>query len=139
MQKEQILAMLEDIENKLKSYEARKEEYELHNYEELAQKLRSKQDCEQHLRINTEKLQDLKQQEGRLADDLARLRMRAKRAREELEQLQQEITVNQKQLYDCQGNPEDEDIQQIPAASQQLQDINIRLKRVAEGKQRLKA
>jgi hypothetical protein len=58
--------------------------------------------------------------------------------KENLEQLQQDIIVNEKQLYECQGNPEDDDIMNIPVASQQLQDINVRLKKTVEGRQRLK-
>jgi chromosome segregation protein len=43
MQKEEIATMLAEIEAKLRVYEAHKEEYEVHNCEELVQKLRSKQ------------------------------------------------------------------------------------------------
>lgn len=59
-------------------YESRREEYQLHNYEDLANKLRSKQDYQHQLNANTEKLQELKHQEGQLADDVARLRNKAK-------------------------------------------------------------
>ena len=40
-------------------------------------------------------------------EELGRMRNKAKNMREDLEQLQQEITVNQRQLYECQANPED--------------------------------
>ena len=58
--------------------------------------------------------------------------------RQQLEQIQQDIVINQRQLFEYQGIPEDEDLQSAPVASQQLQDINARLRRAAEGRQRLK-
>jgi hypothetical protein len=58
--------------------------------------------------------------------------------RQQLEQIQQDIVINQRQLFEYQGIPEDEDFAQAPVASQQLQDISARLKRAAEGRQRLK-
>ena len=43
-QKKEINDTLQDIESKFKTYEARKEEFDLHHYEELAHKLRTKQE-----------------------------------------------------------------------------------------------
>lgn len=58
--------------------------------------------------------------------------------RQDFEQLQQDVAINQRQLYECQTNPEDEELQQVPIASQQLQDINTRLKKTVDAKNKLK-
>lgn len=42
VQKEEIKTVLLEIENRIKTYEGLKEEYEYHNYEELAHKVRNK-------------------------------------------------------------------------------------------------
>ncbi len=47
IQKEEIKEKLSEIQNRLKVYESRKEEYEYHSYEELAHKARNKNDYEE--------------------------------------------------------------------------------------------
>lgn len=66
------------------------------------------------------------------------MRNKAKNMRQDFEQLQQDVAINQRQLYECQTNPEDEELQQVPIASQQLQDINTRLKKTVDAKNKLK-
>jgi uncharacterized coiled-coil DUF342 family protein len=111
----------------------------LHNCSELHQKLLSKQEFENQLDANARKLEDVKHNEHRMSEELGRMRNKAKNMREDLEQLQQEIAVNQRQLYECQANPEDEELQHAPIASQQLHDINSRLKKTGDAKNKLKA
>ena len=126
-----------EIEAKLKAYQLKKEEYELHNCQQLMQKLRSKQEYESQIELNTRKLEKARQEQHGLSEELGRLRNKAKDLRQELEQLQQDIAINQRQISECEVNPEDDDLQNAPIASQQLHDINTRLKTTVEAKQKL--
>jgi hypothetical protein len=86
------------LEARLNSFEYRKEEFEYYNFEELATKVRSKQEYEEDLKRFSQQVIEFKEKEEYNSDIVMKLRTSLKKNKENLELVSTELAVNQKQL-----------------------------------------
>lgn len=82
----------------------------------------------------------MKENESTLSEHIVKLKTKHKEMKAELEQINHEITVNSKQIYEFESNPEDEDlVKRSPLLKQEHQEITAQLKKLTDKKNKMRS
>ena len=98
-QKKEIKEMMKEIGTRLELYQSRKEEFEVYNFEEKANKVKNKAEYEYLIRKYGNEIRELRGKENGTSNEITKLKIKIKDLQGKLENVTSEININQKQVY----------------------------------------
>ena len=137
--KKEIMELLKEIQARLDVYQSRKDDFEMFSLEEKAHKVRNRGEYEGILRSLKNELREYQAKQNEASDEVSRIKVAIKNFQIELQQVNSDLSVNQKQIYEHhEGMSLDQDFKMSVNLTQQQKNIKVQMREVRNRKEKLK-